>query len=286
MKISRSISVFEASFLKSEKLFTLISQIVFFHAAESAILPTGQKATSLFTLMLFNGLAYSLSYLHGVISNSSLGRLETVGTSSDVPHLAMSATKLTLEWTKLVVFFMTLVSISLALCLGVSMQGFSPSPCYLVITGLYFLTQEEMVVVNMPRLLVKLPSSVIEGEEAVWSPIILKGLSLLLSLTMVLLCTFYRKYKSGFTSFIICVYLKIRDLDINGFEKLRRLEKLVARFPLVSASDLSAHDDVCSICLSDMRRARRTYCGHIFHPVCLARALKTVSTCPVCKQNL
>ena len=84
---------------------------------------------------------------------------------------------------------MTLVSISLALILGVSMQvmhriaissarylskGFSPSPGYLVITGLYFLTQEEMLVVNMPRLLVKLPSSVIEGEEAVWSPIILK----------------------------------------------------------------------------------------------------------------
>ena len=47
------------------------------------------------------------------------------------------------------------------------LQGFSPTPGYLAITGLYFLTQEEMVVASMPRLLARLPISVIEGEEAV-----------------------------------------------------------------------------------------------------------------------
>ena len=53
-------------------------------------------------------------------------------------------------------------------------QGFTPTPGYLVITGMYFLAQEELVVKNMPRLLVRLPTSAIEGEELVWSPIILK----------------------------------------------------------------------------------------------------------------
>ena len=33
-------------------------------------------------------------------------------------------------------------------------------------------------------------------------------------------------------------------------------------------------------------RARRTYCGHIFHPLCLSRAISVVPACPVCKQSL
>jgi len=288
MKISRSISVFEKSILKSDKLFILISQIAFFHSAESALLPQGQKATSLFTLMLFNALTYCITYLYKIISNTAWCSIETVATTSQVPHLAISATKLTLEWTKFIVFFITTVSICLALTLGVSMQGFSPTPGYLALTGLYFLSQEKMVVLHMPRMLARYPMylSMIEGEESVWSPIILKIFSLILSSILVLLCMSFTKYKNALTTFTVCVYLKFRDLQVNGLEKLKILEKHVSRFPLVPTTELLSYDDVCSICLSTMRRARRTYCGHIFHPVCLARAMKIATICPLCKQKL
>lgn len=286
MKLSKSLSIFEKTFLKSEKLFTLISQIVFFNAAESALLGAGQRATSLFTLMLFNGFAYSFSYLHHLITSSNWRQLETVSSTSEIPHLAMSATKLTLEWTKFIVFFMTVVTTCLAGTLGASMQGFSPSPIYLLLTGAYFIVLEEKVAAYMPRLLTSASIPIMEGEEAVWSPIILKGCCLFLSSILIMICTYCNKYKAAFTTFLICFYLKIRDLQINGYEKLRRLEAYVARFPKVTTEELALHDDVCSICLADMRRARRTFCGHIFHPVCLARALKTGNSCPVCKQDL
>ena len=78
------------------------------------------------------------------------------------------------------------------------------------------------------------------------------------------------------------------------------------RFPIVTAAELRKHNDVCSICLGEMARARKTWsvvhmlltsplpnkliiifrCGHIFHPTCLAKALDVVNACPVCKQDI
>ena len=91
MKMSRSLKVFEGSIIRSEKLFNLISQviffqypdyfniyvdqIVFFNTAEALLLPLGQKATSLYTLMLFNSATYCLTYLHCLVT-----RWHTVGT--------------------------------------------------------------------------------------------------------------------------------------------------------------------------------------------------------------
>ncbi len=68
-----------------------------------------------------------------------------------------------------------------------------------------------------------------EGEEAVWAPILLRTLSLCLSLVLALGCTLVRKYKALFTLSLICVYLKYRDLNINALDKLRRLESTVSR---------------------------------------------------------
>ena len=68
-----------------------------------------------------------------------------------------------------------------------------------------------------------------EGEKAVWAPILLRTLSLCLSLVLALGCTLVRKYKAVFTLSLICVYLKYRDLNINALDKLRRLESTVSR---------------------------------------------------------
>ena len=54
----------------------------------------------------------------------------------------------------------------------------------------------------------------------------------------------------------------------------------------MSQAELKDHDDVCPICLTKMRGARRTFCGHMFHPLCLARALHSAPTCPLCKRTI
>ena len=69
-----------------------------------------------------------------------------------------------------------------------------------------------------------------EGEEGVWAPILLRTLSLGLSLVLVAGCALARRYKAAFTLSLVCVYLKYRDLNINALDKLRRLESMVSRF--------------------------------------------------------
>ena len=87
-----------------------------------------------------------------------------------------------------VVFFMTVVTTCLAGTLGASLQGFSPSPIYLLLTGTYFIVLEEKVTANMPRLLISASIPIMEGEEAVWSPIILKVLDIIVEVDFYHVC--------------------------------------------------------------------------------------------------
>ena len=88
MSLSKTIRVFERSLIKSEKLFTLISevkssefkmnrwvkdllQIVFLQAAEVCLLASGQRAASLFTLVLYNCLIFSVNYVISIVNRFS-----------------------------------------------------------------------------------------------------------------------------------------------------------------------------------------------------------------------
>lgn len=286
MKMSRSLRVFEISIIRSEKLFNLFSQIVFFNTAEGLLLPADQKATSLFTLMILNSITYCLTYLHGLVTSTGLFARETVAGSSTVTHLSMTTVKYVLNWTKLVVFAVTVVSIGTALALGSTMEGFSPTPPYLALTGLYYITQEKTMASILPDLLARLSLPQIDMQEPVWADIILKTSSLVLAALTIVCSISLSRVKTALPCFIICFYLKARDIDLNCLNKLRKLESSVKRFPVVTASELREHDDVCSVCLGGMLRARKTWCGHIFHPACLAQALVSHSSCPLCKQDI
>src|SRR5688572_22501231 len=45
-------------------------------------------------------------------------------------------------------------------------------------------------------------------------------------------------------------------------------------------------DDVCAICYEEMENAKVTFCGHMFHSVCLRKWLYLQNTCPLCHDLL
>ena len=143
--------------------------MAFLQASSVCLLAPGQKAASLFSLVLYNCLTYCLRYLHSLLTSYQAWRPETITPSSPVTHLAMSATKLTLEWTKFVVFFMTAVSVGLALVLGVTLQGVSLTPTYLLLTSLYYISLEPGLVDLVARAGSPAVLQRCEGEELVWS---------------------------------------------------------------------------------------------------------------------
>ncbi len=59
-----------------------------------------QKATYLYTLMFYNVVSYCSNYAFEVYQRKGWTPYVTIAENSQVKHLGMSATKLTLEWTK------------------------------------------------------------------------------------------------------------------------------------------------------------------------------------------
>ena len=178
-----------------------------------SLLAPGQRTASLFTLVLYNSLTYCLRYLHSLLTSYQAWRLETLTPSSSVTHLAMSATKLTLEWTKCVEFFMTAVSVGLALALGLTLQGVSLTPSFLLLTSLYYLSLEPGVVELVAWAVSHSHRALqcCEGQELVCSSVLLKIISLLLSLVIITICLLKLKYKAGLTV-LACAYLKVKEV--------------------------------------------------------------------------
>ena len=75
-------------------------QVIYFQACELVLLSGHQKATYLYTLMFYNVVSYCSSYVKEVYERRNWSPYVTITERSQVKHLGMSATKLTLEWTK------------------------------------------------------------------------------------------------------------------------------------------------------------------------------------------
>ena len=75
-------------------------QVVYFQACEMIFLKGHQKATYLYTLMFYNVISYCSNYAKEVYERKQWLPYVTITETSQVKHLGMSATKITLEWTK------------------------------------------------------------------------------------------------------------------------------------------------------------------------------------------
>ena len=77
------------------------------------------------------------------------------------------------------------------------------------------------------------------------------------------------------------VYLSLKD----GWRsvKLRRLvNRKLNVLPRASHERLAESEDVCPICLEELKAARVTPCNHLFHEVCLKKWLNVQNNCPMC----
>ena len=74
--------------------------MVYFQACEIVFLKGHQRATYLYTLMFYNVMSYCSNYAKEAYERKQWLPYVTITETSQVKHLGMSATKITLEWTK------------------------------------------------------------------------------------------------------------------------------------------------------------------------------------------
>ncbi|CAB4064834.1 RNF139 [Lepeophtheirus salmonis] len=87
----------------------------------------------------------------------------------------------------------------------------------------------------------------------------------------------------------IHAYFNIWCEAINGWESFRKRRTASTKLSsLVIASErlVKSRNDVCAICLMEMKVARVTSCDHLFHSHCLQRWIYVENTCPLCKTVL
>ncbi|EGR31995.1 hypothetical protein IMG5_098210 [Ichthyophthirius multifiliis] len=76
--------------------------------------------------------------------------------------------------------------------------------------------------------------------------------------------------------------------NICLFIKLIRILKLLNELPDVKQEDLINQDDICLICLQEIKQGKKIGCGHFFHKSCLKELIyaKSIQFCPKCRKEI
>ena len=81
------------------------------------------------------------------------------------------------------------------------------------------------------------------------------------------------------------IYLVILQLKAILYQR-RQVVQFTANLPDSSKEEIKDNNDVCSICLQDMKSAKITPCNHLYHEMCLRKWLSTKTDCPLCKEKI
>ncbi|XP_067012374.1 E3 ubiquitin-protein ligase AMFR [Anabrus simplex] len=275
----------ERVYMKMTNISTMINQLVFFMLCDRVLLPT-QRVTCLYSLMFYNVIAYCVSYIKELIEKEDWSPYVTMAEHSNIKHLAMSATKIVLEWTKAVTFIITVVFMLLVFGLEQGLEHYHPTSFYTVVTWLYYMATEKVFVECFPTLLTLLQLDILESLESLWAPVLLRIFTMCMSVVFALPLALYGQYRAVFVAVYLNVYLRWREMSANSLQVLNVERTVLSQYRYATADELASFDDVCAVCLSPMRLARITPCHHIFHGDCLRQCLKASDNCPICKREL
>lgn len=274
------------SLQRSEAMASLINQIMFFMLCDRWFCPD-EKLTGLYALLFYNVICYLLIYTQRLVYLQDIAPTVFMSEHSNIRHLAMTATKVMLEFTRAITFVITGVFMLLVFGLEQGLEHFNPTWYYIIITVLYFTLTERSCQERFPELLVWLHWDVFENLENLWTPVLLRMSSCLASGLMILLVFFYSNENCVLllAASFINVYMGIRDID-HHWQALMKEKSTLDKYRYATWQEIYAMDDVCAVCLTSMTCARVTPCHHMFHSNCLRRCLKERPTCPLCKYEL
>lgn len=252
-----------------------------FTACDRLLVAQG-KLTSLYSLMFYNVVTYSVSYVRDLATKEDWSPYVNLTRNSQVKHLAMSATKIVLEWTKAVTFIVTITFMLLTLGLEQGLEHFRPTTLYIVLTGTYYLLSERTFLEIWPLALTAMKFERLEGMEVLYCNAWARGITTLLAVPLVPALAWCERWRLAFLVLYLCVFVHGRHRFGEALVKLKEARGSVARFRRATAEELATLEDVCAVCLGSMKSARVTPCAHFFHADCLRRCLANTDRCPIC----
>lgn len=264
----------------------MVNQIMFFMLCDRWFCPNN-KLTGLYSLLFYNVMSYLFSYAIKLLSLHDYSPIVRVSEHTNIRHLAMTATKIVLDLTKIITFLITGVFMLLVFGLEQGLEHFSPTWSYLLVTVFYFIITERRYLEKIPSVLTWFQFEVLENLEILWTPVLLHLFTSLASIIMITLVWFFTD--GGWFLILgasyINIFLSLSDMD-HHWKVLLKERACLDKYRYATRKELKERNDVCAVCLQNMKYARVTPCNHMFHGDCLRLCLKGASTCPLCKQQL
>nr|XP_023022023.1 uncharacterized protein LOC111510351 [Leptinotarsa decemlineata] len=282
----------EKLFMKMTNISNLTTQLVFFMICDRVLLCSfggthcpQKKITGLYSLMFYNVIAYCTSYIKELVEKEDWSVTVRMTQHSNIKHVAMSATKIVLEWTKAVTFIITVTFMLLVFGLEQGLEHYQPTALYTFITWTYYMCTEKVFVDLFLPFLLWLRLKSLEALEPLYAPVFLKSYTIGLAVILVTLLSFHGQPRFTSLSFYLTVYLRLKDMILNSLRQLRDEKRVLEQFRYATDQEIENCDDVCAVCLSSMETARVTPCQHLFHASCLRQCLHNSSICPICKRE-
>lgn len=252
-----------------------------FTACDRLLVSQG-RLTCLYSLMFYNVVTYSVSYIREICTKEDWSPYVNVTRHSRVKHLAMSATKIVLEWTKAVTFIVTITFVLLALGLEQGLEHYKPTALYTIITGTYYLLTERTFLELWPIGISALKIEMLEGMELLYFGAMARAATTMLALPLVPALVWFERWRLAALLLYVCVFVHGRHRLGEALMKLQEARGSLARFRRATPDELATLEDVCAVCLGTMKSARVTPCAHFFHADCLRKCLATSDRCPIC----
>ncbi|KAB0804507.1 hypothetical protein PPYR_01477 [Photinus pyralis] len=282
----------ERVFMKMLNLSNMATQLVFFMMCDRVLLCSiggydcpKKRVTGLYSLMFYNVIAYCVSYIKELIDKEDWSPYVHMTQHSNLKHVAMSATKIVLEWTKAITFIITVTFMLLVFGLEQGLEYYQPNTFYTIVTWSYYMCTEKVFVQFFPTMLLYLRLHFLEALETFYAPVLLRYYTITLASFLSMVLLLYGQFKFTFIASYLTVYLNIKDMIINCLKQLKEEQAVLGKFRNASFEEIENCDDVCAVCLCAMKRARVTPCQHLFHADCLRQCLNSSYNCPICKRE-
>ncbi|KAF5308162.1 hypothetical protein FQR65_LT06342 [Abscondita terminalis] len=292
LQVYSPIDKFERMFMKMLNLSNMATQLVFFMMCDRVFLCSfggyncpKKRVTGLYSLMFYNVVAYCVSYIKELIEKEDWSPYVHMTQHSNLKHVAMSATKIVLEWTKAITFIITVTFMLLVFGLEQGLEYYQPTALYTFITWTYYMCTEKVFVQFFPAVLLYLRLHILEALEHFYAPVLLRYYTITLASALTVVLLLYGQFKFTLVASYLTVYLNIKDMTRNCLKQLRNEQAVLSKFRQASPEEIKNCDDVCAVCLSNMDRARVTPCQHLFHADCLRQCLTSSCSCPICKRD-
>jgi E3 ubiquitin-protein ligase RNF139 len=88
---------------------------------------------------------------------------------------------------------------------------------------------------------------------------------------------------------LLHIYFNIWTPAKEGWQSLKlrhQVKQKLNSLPMATQEEIEVLQDVCAICLDDLKAAKVTPCKHYFHSLCLRKWLNIQSKCPMCHTSI